>query len=103
MKVLSVSEFGRYCYDSGVNWYVFSTGNQDKHWFPVGVALRFSSVFVGLQPNRICLLNDSRNRICFERVKEVRIDESAPGMRFKFDVVCLDEYDVEVSYTVLAE
>lgn len=103
MRVLSVAEFGRYCKESGVNWYLFSTSNQEQYWYPIGMALRFSSMYVGLKPNRICLLNDSRNLIRFERVREVRVNENAPGVRFKFDVVCLDEGDNEVSYTVLAE
>lgn len=103
MMVLRLSEFGRYCYERNVRWYIFSTGNQSQVWYPFGMAIRFSSIYVGLQPNRISLLNDSRNRICFESVKEVRIDESVPGSLFKFDVVCVDEVDNEVSYTVLAE
>lgn len=103
MRVLSLSEFGRYCYEKAACRYVFSTSNQSQKWYPIGIAMRFSTVYVGLQPNRICLVNDSMNRICFERVKSVCVDEDVPGFSFKFDVVCTDESNSVVSYTVFAE
>lgn len=102
MKILSVSEFSRFCEEIKPVAYIYSTDNQPgARQHPLRASLRFSKIIISLKPDRICFINDL-DKLCFERVKEVRLRDDKPSIGTVFSIIC-DEQGRDIAYTLIAD
>lgn len=102
MKVLSVSEFSKYCADNQPDCYIYATDNQRERFSPsIKAVLRFKNVIINLKPDRICFRNEL-DKLCFECVKEVQILDDRPSIGTIFNIVCA-EPGTDVTYTLIAD
>ena len=102
MRILSVSEFSKYCSDVSPVCYIYATDNQgDKYSHTMKMTLRFSRVIINLKPDRICFMNEL-DKLSFECVKEVRMFDDKPSIGTVFSIVC-KECGNDVAYTFIAD
>lgn len=102
MRVISVSEFSRFCKTSSTECYVYSTDNQKDCYSPsMKITMRFPEVIINLKPNRICFKSGA-DMLCFEGVKEVQMFDDKPSIGIVFNIVCAD-MGKEVLYTLIAD
>lgn len=102
MRILSVSEFSKYCNDVSPVCYIYATDNQsDKYSHTMKMTLRFSKVIINLKPDRICFMNEL-DKLFFECVKEVHMFDDKPSIGTVFSIICMDGGN-EVAYTFIAD
>ncbi len=102
MRILSVSEFSRYCDDVNPMCYIYATDNQGKKYsHTMKLNLRFTKIIINLKPDRICFLNEL-DKLSFECVKEVHMFDDRPSIGTIFSIVCTECGD-DVEYTFIAD
>ena len=102
MRILSVSEFSKYCSDVSPACYIYATDNQDdKYSHTMRMTLRFPKVIINLKPDRICFVNEL-DKLSFESVKEIHMFDDKPSIGTVFNIVCM-ECGNDVAYTFIAD
>lgn len=104
-KKLSIIEFEEYQRKSSFNCYIFDTANQ------VQVAdsmlrmnVRFNEMKIGHNPNTVCLLGHNKmDKMIFDRVKCVNVEEKAIGTIMEFCCGNLSDEAHNKSYIVVAQ
>ena len=106
MKVVSLGDFVRQCRKCTPVVFEFDSGEQlsPENDSPARVVSRYSGISYMLNPNRLCLKNESGS-ICFNCVEEIRYEESDTDAGCILSIVCSSYNNIgkTISYTVLAD
>lgn len=106
MRNLSLSEFKKICDVNSLSTFIFSTSNQ--LWNTVSNTLHaelcFTNLFIGFNPNTICMKDSTNNNISLHRVKTIHLceKESLLGMVFKVTCGDLSSGNDDLEYTIIA-
>lgn len=90
MKKLSITEFRRICLEMAPAIFIFDTGNQTGSVnTDIAIVSRYYDVVVMLNPNRICMINDS-GTLCFDGVRYILSYDDNESVATAFTIVCRD-------------
>lgn len=88
MKTLSIQEAQDFFSNLNSKYYLFSTGNQQKHTYPscMSMVTKYKEILISWLTNRICFKNGD-DMLCFSGVKYIKV-EDAPSIGTPFYIVC---------------
>lgn len=105
MKVLTITEFQKYCKKVAPVSFIYDTNNQINGVREnLKMVSKYSDIIFLLNPNRICLKNDC-GTLCFDRVKLIRFYDEEQMVGKVFSIICgnKNNSDFDISYTILMD
>ena len=89
MRILSVSEFARYCEEKRPKSYIYSTENQPNSFSAtLRIDMRFEKMFACVNPNRLCFYNNKHHEFTLTRIKQVNLFDEEDGIGTIFKIIC---------------